>query len=72
MSNRFYHFEQNVFLLCFKNYIFAHQLWLLVTVPVLLRHSSIQLTAIDLVIVEALLLACCDRCCVYCAQFFRS
>ena len=54
MSNRFYHFEQNVFLLCFKNYIFAHQLWLLVTVLV---HSSIQLTAIDLVIVEALLLA---------------
>ena len=52
------------------NYIFARQLWLLVPVPVLLRHSSIQLTAIDLVIVEALLLACCDRCCVYCASFF--
>ena len=67
MSNRFYHFEQNVFLSCFKNYIFARQLWLLVTVLV---HSSIQLTAIDLVIVEALLLACCDRCCVYCASFF--
>ena len=42
------------------NYIFARQLWLLVTVPVLQRHSTIQLTAIDLVIVEALLHACCD------------
>ena len=42
------------------NYIFARQLWLLVTVPVLQRHSTTQLTAIDLVIVEALLHACCD------------